>query len=178
MTDAFATNASKIEQLQQQAAIAEKKILEYEDNLKELASWNHTLKFENKILKTAGKERDDRANRVRAALKEENEKLKQAIAKLTQQTAEHQFKIRKLAAKQASLRRRKEAAQQEGDDVGQQTTTTSAVAARAHQHMGSTAGLSEDMGSLAFSADSQDVVEENISTPNFRMARLQNTLKL
>lgn len=93
--------------------------------------------------------------------------MKQVIAKLTQQTAEHQYKIRKLAAKQASLQRRKEAAKL-SEGTGKIVKTAAVASATSHEDMklGSIAGssASEDMGSLAFSADSQDVVDENTSS--------------
>ncbi|KAI2512828.1 hypothetical protein MHU86_1617 [Fragilaria crotonensis] len=167
VTEAFKTKSSKLEELQRQMTMTAQKISEYELKVKEVTSWNQTLKLENKILKTAGKERDDRANKARAALKEENENLKQAIAKLTQQTAEHQYKIRKLAAKQASLQRKKEAAKL-SEGTGKIVKTAAVASATSHEDMklGSIAGssASEDMGSLAFSADSQDVVDENTSS--------------
>lgn len=172
--EAFKSKSSKLEELQRQMATTENTILEYEHSLKELTSWNQTLKLENKILKTAGKERDDRANKARAALKEENENLKQAIAKLSQQTAEHQYKIRKLAAKQASLQRKKEAAKQ---SEGKLAKIAAVSAAMSHEDMklGSIAGSSEDMGSLAFSADSQDVVDDNTSSARTTSSIADNT---
>ena len=102
ITDALESKSSKVNELQLKIKDAQEKISDYETKLKDIESWNHTLKLENKILKVGSKERDERANKAHAILKAENENLKQAIAKLTQQTAEHQLRIRKLAS-QAGL---------------------------------------------------------------------------
>lgn len=140
--------------MRNQVKLAEIKVAEYEKKLEDVRAVNQTLKLENKILKTAGKERDHRAKKMHARLKEENNSLKEAIGKLTKQTAEHQLKIRRLAAKQAALQRKKESAAmlQRSNQVtlpafepGKSTTSSTP---------------SEDLGSLGFSADSQDVLDE------------------
>ena len=65
------------------------------------------LKLENSILKTEGNARGNRAKRSQDMLTQENKTLRESIWTLTQQTKDHQLKIRQLAAKQASLRTKK-----------------------------------------------------------------------
>ena len=157
VTEAFESQSTNIKELHDKVKTTEAKVADSEKKLKDS---NYTLKLENKILKTAGKEESERASKAQATLKTENETLKQAISKLTQQTADHQYMICKLAAKQASLQRKKEAA-------------------RAHDKKKDAHQLkpapSEDMGSLRLSADSHDVVDgcavTALSTANNRTDR-------
>jgi chromosome segregation ATPase len=150
VNDAFENQSSKITKLHDHVKESETKATEFEKNLKEIRSANQTLKLENRILKTAGKERDQRSTKMQAKLKEENESLKQSISKLTQQTADHQLKIRRLAIKQASLQRKKESARNHDKTKAAKNVKVTA-----------TTSASEDMGSLAFSADSQDATDSS-----------------
>jgi chromosome segregation ATPase len=140
--DAFEHQSDKIQKLSNNVKTTESLAADAQKQLEALKAANQTILLENKILKTAGKERDQRAQKLQSKLAAENDSLKQAIAKLTRQTAEHQQKIRKLAAKQASLKRKKEAAKQEN----------TAEALREIKSL----SANEDQGSLAFSADSDD----------------------
>lgn len=144
VTEAFDSQSSKISQLNGLVESSESQASNYENKIQELESTNETLKLENKILKTTGKDIDKRFHKMQHKLKEENKRLKQAIAKLSQETADYQKKIRELVVKQGELQRKKEVVLYSGNEE------TIGLTPQAKPS-------TEDGGSLAFSLSSQDV---------------------
>mmetsp|Transcript_13896 Transcript_13896/g.20512 ORF Transcript_13896/g.20512 Transcript_13896/m.20512 type:complete len:1875 (-) Transcript_13896:46-5670(-) len=144
VTETFESQSSKINELSGRVQSTENQASKCETKLRELESTNETLKLENKILKTTGKDIDKRFHKMQHKLKEENRRLKQAIAKLSQETMDHQKNIRDLVVKHAELQRKKEVVfySRNEETIGlppQKKPST------------------EDGGSLVFSLSSQDI---------------------
>ena len=122
VTDTIANQSSQITALKELVAAEKSRA---EEEIGRLESSISTVKMENHVLKTAGREQSERSSKTQARLKAENVALKHAMEKLTQQTADHQRKIRRLAAKQAAWARKRPAMSGQGSVASSVTSVAS-----------------------------------------------------
>jgi chromosome segregation ATPase len=107
LTEVFENQHSQIKSLKEQLFVTVGKVADFHRERDEFNAVIQTLRLENNILITAGKDRDKRASKRQQKLYDENRALRESIGDLTQQTKDHQLKIMQLAAKQAALQRKK-----------------------------------------------------------------------